>query len=314
MTSEKSNAPPSPGLTAAPLRSMTGYAVVRRQTAAGELTLSLRSVNHRGLDLQFHQSSDMAMFENAIRSVIKRQVARGHVEVRMFLTREEATVRASYNRVLVARYVEAFRAAAKELGLQGAPDLNNIMSLPGVLNGEAEPKALDPSFAAEVTEAATLCVRELNKHREREASDLLAAFTEAMDRLEQNTAAMKEIRKNATEQFRDKLVQRLQELLGETGIAETRLLEEAAMLADRSDVEEELIRLAVHLGELRTILQGGGEVGKRIDFLLQEMNRETNTILSKTSGIGEIGLTVTNLALASKAHIEKIREQALNLE
>ena len=300
--------------SAAPLRSMTGYAVVRRQTAAGELTLSLRSVNHRGLDLQFHQSSEMAVFENAIRGVIKQHVGRGHVEIRMFLTREEATVRASYNRVLVARYVEAFRVAAKEFGLRGAPDLNNIMSLPGVLNGEAEPKALDPSFAAEVTEAATLCVRELNKQREREASDLLSAFTEAMDRLEQNTAAMKEIRKNATEQFRDKLVQRLRELLGETGISETRLLEEAALLADRSDVEEELTRLAVHTGELRTILQGGGEVGKRIDFLLQEMNRETNTILSKTSGIGEIGLTVTNLALASKAHIEKIREQALNLE
>ncbi len=122
------------------------------------------------------------------------------------------------------------------------------------------------------------------------------------------------IRQGAVRHFQERLIQRLQDLLAETGISEERLIEEAAMLADRSDIQEELTRLGVHTAELRHILNAGGEVGKRIDFLLQEMNRETNTILSKTSGVGETGLSVTNLALANKAHIEKIREQALNLE
>jgi uncharacterized protein (TIGR00255 family) len=97
-------------------------------------------------------------------------------------------------------------------------------------------------------------------------------------------------------------------------MTESRLVEEAALLADRSDVQEEITRLQVHTAELRRIVEAGGEVGKRIDFLLQEMNRETNTVLSKTSGIGDLGLKITNLGIAIKAHIEKTREQALNLE
>ncbi len=125
---------------------------------------------------------------------------------------------------------------------------------------------------------------------------------------------MKAIRTEALPQFQKRLAERLAELLDGTGIDARRLAEEAAILTDRSDIEEELARLDIHTGQLFEMLNNGGEVGKRLDFLLQEMNRETNTVLSKTSGIGEAGLTMTNLALATKANIEKIREQALNLE
>jgi uncharacterized protein (TIGR00255 family) len=297
-----------------PLRSMTGFAMVRRRTTAGELTLSLRSVNHRGLDLHFHQSSELAQFENEMRDVLKRKIARGHVEVRGHLSRADSNEQAVYNRALLARYVAAFRQAAKEHGLRGEPDLNAAFSVSGMLNGDGEPSRPDASFVSDVVYAITSCADELNAYREREAGELLSAFEQEIHDIEQNTRAIAEIRLAATEHFQEKLNQRLKELLGQSGVPEARLLEEAALLADRSDIQEEVTRLRVHVGELQEILAGGGEVGKRIDFLLQEMNRETNTMLSKTSGIGEIGLTVTNLALAIKAHIEKIREQALNLE
>ncbi len=300
--------------TTARVRSMTGYATVRRQTSAGELTLSLRSVNHRGLDLHFHHASELAPFENAMRAVLKQNIGRGHIEIRGSLAREGRSSPATYNRDQVALYITAFRQAAQEHGLAGEPDLNVALSMPGNLGGTTEMVILDSSFEPEVVKVLTACVRELNQHREREANELLAEFSREITGVEQSTAEVARIRKDAVGQFQQRLRDRIRELLGDSSLSEGRLLEEAAMLADRSDVQEELTRLAIHAQELRRILQEGGEVGKRIDFLLQEMNRETNTILSKTSGIGEVGLAITNRGLAIKAHIEKIREQALNLE
>jgi uncharacterized protein (TIGR00255 family) len=296
------------------VRSMTGYATVRWQTGAGELTLSLRSVNHRGLDLHFHNGSELAPFENAMRAVLKQNIGRGHIEIRGSVSREERVGPAAFNREQVGRYIAAFRQAAQEHGLAGEPDLNVALNMNGSLNGAAQVIQLDSSFEPEVVAAITACVRELNHHREREAAELLAEFTREITGVEENTTEILRVRKTAVEQFQQRLRERIKDLLGDSSLSESRMLEEAAMLADRSDVQEELTRLSVHAQELRRILQEGGEVGKRIDFLLQEMNRETNTILSKTSGIGETGLTITNKGLAIKAHIEKIREQALNLE
>ena len=125
---------------------------------------------------------------------------------------------------------------------------------------------------------------------------------------------MEKIRSRATAAFQKRLKERLRELLRGAAIEPQRLAQEAALLADRSDVSEELIRLKTHAGQVDALLQADGEVGKKLDFLLQEMNREANTILSKTGGLGELGLTITELALASKSEIDKIREQSLNLE
>jgi uncharacterized protein (TIGR00255 family) len=125
---------------------------------------------------------------------------------------------------------------------------------------------------------------------------------------------MEKIRAGAQEVFQNRLTERLKELLNGVQVEPQRLAQEAAILADRSDIGEELARLKIHASQLAGLLDAGGESGKKIDFLLQEMNRETNTILSKTSGAGEIGLKMTELGLAAKAAIEKIREQSLNLE
>ncbi len=302
-----------------PVRSMTGYARVRRDTALGQLAVSLRSVNHRGLDLHFHTHSEFAPFENAIRSLLKQHVGRGHVEVRASLNRSSGAVTTDdaangYNRDLLVRYLAAFRQASAEFNLSKEPDLNVAFRIPGVFDSEGGSESLDAGFEPEVTAAFTACLANFNATREREGQLLREQMMSETEAILSQAARMCEIRARALAWFQQRLEERLKELLAGTTIEPRRLAEEAALLTDRSDIQEELTRLDIHTRELRQILDQGGEVGKRLDFLLQELNRETNTILSKTSGVGDAGLTLTNLALATKANIEKIREQALNLE
>ena len=125
---------------------------------------------------------------------------------------------------------------------------------------------------------------------------------------------MEEIRAGAVPAFQKRLREKLADLLRGAGVEPQRLAQEAAILTDRSDIAEELMRLRTHAGQLESMLNGTGEIGKRLDFLLQEMNRESNTVLSKTGGLGDLGLTITDLALSAKSEIDKIREQSLNLE
>lgn len=295
---------------------MTGYASVRRDTPAGELTVSLRSVNHRGLDLHFHHAGELAIFENACRALLKQEILRGHVEVRLsFVKKDDADAAApAYNRDLLSQYLAAFRQASLEFGLDDKPDLNALLRVNGVLERTEKSGPIDGSLEPFVVDALRACVHSLNEYRRREGDELRAALENEVAAISDQAQRIAEIRREALPYFHQRLQERLAELLNGIIVDEGRLAAEAAILADRSDVGEELTRLAIHTEELRRMLAEGGEVGKRLDFLLQEMNRETNTILSKTSGIGDAGLTITNLALATKANIEKIREQSLNLE
>ena len=299
---------------AASVRSMTGYALVRAETTAGELTVSLRSVNHRGLDLHFHVIPQLAPFENAVRALLKQHIGRGHVEIRMTLAPNAESGNVAYNRDLLAHYVGLFRQASQDFGIDSKPDLNALLALPGVFDAARESKTLDNTLEPEIIAALAACVAELNAYREAEGRELCAVLEFEIAAMERQATQMGVIRTEAVSHFLGRLRERVSDLLQDAVISEARLLEEAAVLADKSDIQEELARLVVHTRELRRIFASGGEIGKRLDFLLQEMNRETNTILSKTFGIGEAGLTITNLALATKANIERMREQALNLE
>jgi uncharacterized protein (TIGR00255 family) len=300
------------------IRSMTGYAQTRKQTSAGELTFSLRSVNHRGLDLHFHLNAEFAPYEAGIRALLKEGVGRGHLEIRASLARESNGVSVSINREALRRYAAAFREASLELQIASEPDLNVLLGLPGVftgaLNGAPEAKPLGPDFTAELLDAAAACIRDLNECREREGRELAAIISRELTEIENATQEILSLRTEALEFFHRRLRERLSEMLGAAFSSDGRLAEEAALLADRSDVHEELTRLEVHAREMRRILENGGPIGKPLDFLLQEMNRETNTTVSKSSGAGDPGLKITNLALGLKANIERLREQALNLE
>ncbi|HEY6989309.1 MAG TPA: YicC/YloC family endoribonuclease [Bryobacteraceae bacterium] len=298
---------------AKPVRSMTGYAQLRASTASGELTLTLRSVNHRGLDLHFQQPSELSPFETAMRALLKECIGRGHLEIRVSLMKDDGAQNTACNWQALKGYVETFRRARKELRLDGEPDLNILLGLPGVLGGAAEAKELDSSFQAELLAALHTAVSQLNESREREGRELAAGLVRELAEIERAAAEIQQLRKAALAFYQEKLREKLSELLAGS-IPENRLAEEAALLAERSDIEEELTRLGVHTKEMRRMIQDGGAIGKPLDFLLQEMNRETNTTLSKSSSIGEIGLKIGNLALGIKANIERIREQALNLE
>ena len=295
------------------VRSMTGFASVRKAIAQGEIVFSLKSVNHRGLDLQFHLPPELDAMENEIRAALKSRLARGHVQVHVSIARTGGPGAPALNRALLDVYMRAFREAAKIYRVEGQPDIGSALRFPGMLSaGEAE--ALPEDVAKVALEAAAEAVAALNQVREREG----AATAEEMRQRCQNIGGlvtrMEEIRAGAAAAFRQRLSERLAELLQGAAIDPQRLAQEAALLADRSDIAEELVRLRMHAAQVEEMLRGDGEVGKRLDFLLQEMNRESNTVLSKTGGLGELGLTITDLALAAKSEIDKIREQSLNLE
>ena len=292
---------------------MTGFARARRAMGDGELVVSLKSLNHRGLDIQVHAPAAIDPLEGALRAALKSRMSRGHVEVRVSLPKSASDGVSAVNRSLLSDYVKAFRTAAGELGLSAEPDLNAAFRVPGVF-GEAE-EAEPPAGTGEaLLDALGEALGELNAFREREGAEIAAEMYKHNQQVAAAAADMEAIRAGATAAFHSRLTQRLAELVKGAQIDPQRLAQEAAILADRSDIGEELARLKIHSAQLAGLLDSGGEIGKKLDFLLQEMNRETNTILSKTSGAGEAGLRITELALGAKAAIEKVREQSLNLE
>jgi uncharacterized protein (TIGR00255 family) len=296
-----------------PIRSMTGFARLRRATEHGEITVSLKSVNHRGLDLHFHLPSEFDPHEAQIRAAIKRAVLRGHVDIRCTLSRPGDRMPCGLNVELLHAYLAAFRKAAAEGGLETQPDLNRIFQYPGIFGTTEEPES-DALIEGAIVAAVEEALQTLNQFRAREGAELVRFLREQNRTIREQAREMEQIRSEAIPAFQKRLNEKLRELLGTSAVDPQRLAQEAAILADRSDIGEEIERLKIHSQQLEETLDAGGEVGKKLDFLLQEMNRESNTILSKTNGIGALGLRITDLALAAKASIDKIREQSLNLE
>jgi uncharacterized protein (TIGR00255 family) len=295
------------------VRSMTGFARTRKTIGDIEITISLKSVNHRGLDLHFHLGSDLDPFESAIRNAAKRHVSRGHVDIRIGLTPAGGPIVLDIDTIRLENYFAAFRRTAQKHGLDEHPNLNTALQIPGMLKDFREME-LTPDFEAPLIAAVEEAFTTLNQFREREGADLARVLLDRNAAIRKTALRMEEIRGGAVAAYHARLKERLAELLNGASIDPQRLAHETAILADRSDIGEEMARLKIHSSQVEEILRNETEAGKKLDFLLQEMNREANTILSKTSGIGETGLGITELALAAKSDIEKIREQALNLE
>jgi uncharacterized protein (TIGR00255 family) len=290
---------------------MTGYAQVKGQVNASlAFALALKSVNHRFLDLHFRLPSDTDALEMKLRRLLKEKMARGHVEVTLSL---EYSVNngVALNRQLVGSYVQAFRAAADEFGVTGEPDLNVVLRMPGAMESAAEKSGeeLEAGVLARVEEA----LAKLNQMREEEGRGIGTELRERMNHLAKAGTGMEGHRNAILRSYTDRLQARMQEMLGGQ-IDKERILQEAAVLVDRSDIQEELVRLNTHVKHFLALLDQGGEIGKKLDFLLQEMNREANTLLSKTSGLAGEALKITEMGLLMKAEIEKSREQVQNLE
>ena len=302
-----------------PLRSMTGFAQIKGEVvntadggSNGQLvfSLSLKSVNHRFLDLHFRLPSGSDAIEMQLRRVLKEKMARGHVEVTLSIERGGAETMA-LNRPLVSAYIAAFRAAARDFNVPAEPDLNAILRVPGAL--DASSSAVDGALETAVMATIEELLDRLNLMREQEGRSIERELRERMDHLRNAVKVVQEHRRSMLQSYLERLQSRLQELLGSSPDRD-RVMQEAALLVDRSDVQEEIVRLENHIQHFLGFLDEHGEVGKKLDFLLQEMNREANTLLSKTSGLAGEALKITEAGLRMKAEIEKSREQVQNLE
>jgi uncharacterized protein (TIGR00255 family) len=311
-----------------PIRSMTGFAQVRGEVADPQkpdvhkpdhqknsngrvsFTLSLKSVNHRLLDLHFRLPSENDALEMKLRRALKEKLARGHIEVSLNVD-HGGVEQFSINRNFVAGYIRAFRTAAAEFGVSADPDLNAVLRLPGAFQAGSQP--VDGQFEAAVMKSLEELLARLNQMREQEGQGIESELRQLMSDIHKAFEGVKKYRANILQIYAEKLKSRMQELFA-TQIESERILQEVALIVDRSDVQEELVRLDTHVKHFLGLLDEGGEVGKKLDFLLQEMNREANTLLSKTSGLAGDALKITEMGLAMKASIEKAREQVQNIE
>ena len=307
----------------APVYSMTGFARTSgRVSESLSFTLSLKSVNHRFLDLHMRLPGGTESLEMQLRRLLKQKLVRGHVEVTLNLDRGQK-VEAVYDAALVETYLAAFRSASAQHGLMGEPDLNAIFRLPGIFNGDGrsyekasgdrgsdeEARALEAAVLDEIPRL----IDALNVMRAQEGSALAAELLAALDRLRSLVDEAAELREDVRQAYFERISQRLTAML-DGSFDRDRVLQEAALLAERSDVDEEVTRLRTHIDHFRSLVENGGEIGKKLDFLLQEMNREANTLLSKTGGVAGNGPRITELGLGMKSEIEKAREQIQNLE
>jgi len=294
------------------IRSMTGYAQVKEHVSDQlTISLSLKAVNHRFLDLHLRIPNELDAVEIRVRRVLKERLHRGHIEVTLSLERTGGAA-FSVNRELVGGYLSAFRQAAEEFGVSAEPDLNAVLKLPGALNAANSDDAsneLEQGVAAALEKA----IERLNHMREEEGRGAGAELRERMHHLSKATNEVELLRHKVLKAYHEKVQGRMQELIGAHADPD-RILQEAAMLAERSDIQEELVRMKNHIQHFLSHLDAGGEVGKKLDFLLQEMNREANTLLSKTTGVAGEALRITELGLAMKSEIEQAKEQVQNLE
>jgi len=295
--------------------SMTGFASLSGVLAGGRsLAMMVKSVNHRHLDLQVRVPMGLDALEPGMRKAVKAAVRRGHVELTCVLEKETQSVAIEFNEALVAAHVAAFRRAAERFGVTQEPDLNGILRMPGVLSSTAA--VLDVSeMEGPAIRAVEEMLERFNEAREAEGATLAAELRAGMERLAALTSEARVLRVGVAAAEFAKLKARIGLLVDAETVGEDRLLAEAALLATRSDVEEELVRLRTHIDRFGELLAAGGELGRQLDFLLQEMNREANTLMSKTGGnSGESGLRLTEVGLHMKVELERAREQVQNLE
>lgn len=287
------------------LRSMTGYAVETADLPAGQLSLELRAVNSRFLDLSFRMGEDFRALEPALRERIGEKVKRGKLECRVnFAAREDAALPDSLNGALIEQ-LGGLSASALAAFPQARPlAVAEILRWPGML-GETgpEPEALHAA-ALRLAEAA---LAQFNASRAREGEKLKAVILDRVAGIREHVARIRPRTPEIVAAYRDKLSKRLEELLPTPD--HDRIQQEVLLFAQKIDVDEELDRLLTHLDEVARVLDAGGAAGKRLDFLMQELNRESNTLGSKS-----VSLELTRTSVELKVLIEQMREQIQNIE
>lgn len=290
------------------MKSMTGYGSAQGSAAQASLSVEVRSVNQRFLDVKLLVPKEYGPWEVELRRRVGKVVSRGRVEV--FVGRQAAPRRATVkiNHEAAAAWIRAWKSLKREFGLEGELDLSLLQGRSDIFQS---PERMRPP-AAELAALKRLLDQALADHsrqREREGAHLGRDMSRSLRSLKSITAKVARRLSGHGTRTRKRIEARVTTLLGNNRIDETRLVQEAAVLASRADVNEELVRLGSHIDALGELLASDGPVGKRIDFVLQEVNRELNTVASKADDI-----TVTNLMIDGKSEVERLREQTQNLE
>lgn len=297
------------------ISSMTGYAVVKRESEAGTLTIELKSVNSRFLDLQFRINDELRSLEPMLREAIMARAARGKVECRLSFGRKEQSASSlAVNDALLAALNTAQHNVLTTFSTARPMSVNELLRWPGVLS---ESELSQDSLQADVQAALRDTLDAFVISRQREGASLETMLLSRIDDIEHIVARITPLVPQAVEQFRQKAIERMQEALGQAvgdGSAlptdlQDRIRQEVTLYGIRVDVAEELTRLSGHLTETRAILKKGGQVGKRLDFMMQELNREANTLGSKAA-VKEL----SEASMQMKLLIEQMREQVQNLE
>ncbi len=291
------------------IKSMTGFGRNEVSEEKRKITVEIKSVNHRYLDVNIKMPKKLSFFEAAIRTELKKYMQRGKVDV--FIAYEdftESNVCVKYNKELAAEYMGYLEKMAEDFGLDNDIRVSALSRYPEVLTMEeqsVDEEEIWKALCGAVQGAAEKFAETRLKEGEALKTDLIAKLDGMLDHL----SFIEERSPQLVEEYKDKLRERVRELLEDTQIEESRLLLEVTLFADKICVDEELVRLRNHIETTRQTLVDGGSIGRKLDFIAQEMNREANTILSKTNN-----MEISNRAIELKTEIEKVREQIQNIE
>ncbi|HSE98601.1 MAG TPA: YicC/YloC family endoribonuclease [Blastocatellia bacterium] len=290
------------------IKSMTGFGQGSAEGDNFRVRADVRSVNNRFLDIHARLPQELSSLEMMLKKQVQGVVRRGRVDLTISV---EQTKRAEFeiNRPLVAGYLAALSQLKSEFSLEGDPSLDLIVKLPGALQVSQDSASLDEALVAGIIEAVSRSLGALTEMRLLEGQALASELNSRLDLIEAQLPAIEKEAASLPAIYKEKLQKRLQDMIAGGLVDEARMAQEAVMLADRSDISEEIARLKSHISQMRDVVRGEEEVGKRLDFILQEMNREANTILSKSGD-----LAISDAAIVIKTEVEKLREQAQNVE
>ncbi|MBQ4323700.1 MAG: YicC family protein [Clostridia bacterium] len=291
------------------IRSMTGYGRAQQATETRDITVEIKAVNHRYFELNARMSRAYLSLEDPIRAELRKSIVRGKVDLNLSVSRKEGDdTNVTVDRALLSQYLKELRAAAEEYGLKDDLTASSMLRLPSVVsteNGEEDIAEIWQEILPVLKEALSSFVSQREEEGKRLADDIIQKCEELnsfASRVEEHLPALMEA-------YELRLRTRIEELLGERSVEEGRILTEVAIMADKTAVDEELVRLRSHTAALKDMLEKGISNGKKMDFIVQELNREVNTLTSK---IGD--LDITRIAIEMKSLIEKIREQIQNIE
>lgn len=291
------------------IKSMTGFGRAETADSSRKFIVEIKSVNHRYLDFNIRMPKKFCLFEGAIRNILKEYMQRGKVDV--FINYEDYTANGmnlKYNREMAARYLEYLNQMSDEFHLENDIRVSTLSRYPEVFSmedAEADEKELWNGLGATVREAA----EQFAKSRSQEGESLKKDIQEKLANLERQACLVEERSPQIMSEYRGKLEAKMRELLEDSQIEESRIAAEAVLFADKMCTDEETVRLKSHIRSMQDALIEGANIGRKLDFIAQELNREANTILSKANDI-----TTSNIAIELKTEIEKIREQIQNIE